>query len=131
MTHVTTSIFQGLFKTIVFGSIAFYTDRTALYPTLSIKKMFFTKNPLKFYSFKITTFHSDSVKNESAYTKKLKGRPQTPPLPACLGLKFSLSEFIVWIIKPKINVKLILLELFIYVDNQLSIKHYSYQYTVN
>ena len=43
---------------------------TALYPTLCIEKMFFTKNPLNFYALKITKFHSDSVKNDSARAKK-------------------------------------------------------------
>ena len=54
---------------------------TALYPTLSIKKMF-TKNPLHFYSLKATQFYSDSVKNKSARTKKnLQGATNAPPLP--------------------------------------------------
>ena len=38
-----------------------------------------TKNPLFFYSLKVTTFHSNSVENESARTKKnLKEGCQTP-----------------------------------------------------
>ena len=33
-------------------------------------KKTFTKNPLNFFLLKVTTFHIDSVKNESARTKK-------------------------------------------------------------
>ena len=90
MTHV--SIFQGLFKKIVFRSVAlvkkklwaildfFYTDRTFYRPVpypICMKKMFFQKSFL----------FSDSVKNESNKTKKKgMGRQTPPPHPACLGL---------------------------------------------
>ena len=46
-----------------------------------------TKNPLNYYSLKVTKFHDDSVKNESARTKKY--RAKRPP-PACLGLSIPL-----------------------------------------
>ena len=55
---------------------------TALYITLCIKQKL-TKNPLNYYSLKVTKFHADSDKIESARTKKTIG---TPP-PACLVLK--------------------------------------------
>ena len=32
-----------------------------------------TKNPLNYYSLKVTKFHDDSVNNESARTKKTTG----------------------------------------------------------
>ena len=53
---------------------------TALYPTLSIKKMF-TKNPLHFYSLKATQFYSDSVK------KNYYQGGGAPPPSACLKIK--------------------------------------------
>ena len=66
-THVSTSIFQGLFKNIVFRSVALVTICLA-------------KNPLNYYSLKVTKIYGDSVKNESARTKKLQGGGrQTPP----------------------------------------------------
>ena len=43
------------------------------------KNIFFTKNPLNYYSLKVTKFHDDSVKNESARTKKLQGRGAKRP----------------------------------------------------
>jgi len=43
------------------------------------KNIFLQKNPLNYFSLKVTTFYSDSVKNESARTKKLQGGRQTPP----------------------------------------------------
>ena len=35
-----------------------------------LKKKIFSKNPLIYYSLTVTKFHSDSVKNKSARTKK-------------------------------------------------------------
>ena len=35
--------------------------------------MLLTNNPIDYYSLKVTTFHGDSVKNESARTKKNTG----------------------------------------------------------
>ena len=35
--------------------------------------MLLTKNPINYYSLKVTAFHGDSVKNESARTKKNTG----------------------------------------------------------
>ena len=70
---VSVSIFQELFRNIVYRYVAFVTildlfskDRTfsTLYPTLCIQKEF-TKNPLNFYSLKVTKFQDDNVKNES------------------------------------------------------------------
>ena len=51
--------------------------RPAPYP---INKKKFTKNLLNYYSLKLKKFHGDSVKNESAWTKKLQeGGRRTPP----------------------------------------------------
>ena len=62
-----------------------------------------TKNPLNYYSLKVTKFHDDSVKNKSARTKKTT---------ACLELKnncnlekFKLSDGkpgkrIIWLSSP-------------------------------
>ena len=44
---------------------------SALYP--SLKKKNLTRNPLNYYSLKVTKFHRESVKNESARTKNYKG----------------------------------------------------------
>ena len=77
MTHVSTSIFQGLFKNIVFRSVALVIKKaildflthsrlfTALYPTLCVKKNV-QKNPSNYYLWKVKKFHGDSVKNVSA-----------------------------------------------------------------
>ena len=104
MTHLSISIssFQGLFRNIVFRYVALVTkklwailvffckDRTFFCPVtypINKNKIFFSKNPLHYYSLKVTKFHSDSVKNESATTKNNKGPVrQTPPPSACLGL---------------------------------------------
>ena len=79
--HVSTCIFQGLFKNIDFRSVAlvtknvmgyfrfFFTDQTFFPPCALPYK--FHKNPLNYYSLKITKFHGDSVKNESAWAKRL------------------------------------------------------------
>ena len=56
MTHGSACIFQGLFKNIVFSSVALLT-----------KKLWAI---LDFFSL-VKLFHGDSVKNESARTKKL------------------------------------------------------------
>ena len=108
VAHVSISICQGLFRNTVFRSVALVTKLWAildffskdwtfyvLYPTLCIKKKF-TKNPLNYYSLKVTKFHDGSVKNESARIKKIQegGGRQTPP--ACLGL--TESETKVWIL---------------------------------
>ena len=37
------------------------------------ENIFVTKIPLNYFSLKVTKFHGDSVKNESARTKKLQG----------------------------------------------------------
>ena len=96
-----TSIFQGLFRNIVFRSVVtkelwaildfifhrpdFFTPCTQPY---TLKKISFTKNPLNFYSLKVTFFHDDGVKNESARTKKLQGgENRMPPPPACLEFR--------------------------------------------
>ena len=51
------------------------------------KKIFFNKNPLNYYSLKVTKFYCDSVKNESARTKKnYRDGRQPPRPPACWGL---------------------------------------------
>ena len=64
VTHVSTCIYQGLFKNIVFRSVALVTKKLGAI-------------------LKVTKFHVDSVKNESARTKKLQGGGrQTPPPPS-------------------------------------------------
>ena len=40
-------------------------------------KTILTRNPLNYYSLKVTKFHGDSVKNESAREKKLQQWRQT------------------------------------------------------
>ena len=85
MTRISSCIFKGLFKNIVFRSVAlvtkkvmgyfrfFFTDRTlfsALSPTLQIKKKNVNKKSFNYYSLKVTKFHGDIVKNESGRTKK-------------------------------------------------------------
>ena len=91
MTHVSTCIFQGLLKNLVFRSGAlvkfFFTDRTFVRPIpylINKKKYFFYKNTLNYYALKVKTFHSDSVKNESARTKNYWGggakRPPAQPV---------------------------------------------------
>ena len=64
----------------VIGYFRFFLYRllNALYPTLHVLKKY-TKNPLNFYSLKVTNFHGDSVKNESVGAKKLEGAPNAPP----------------------------------------------------
>ena len=55
----------------VMGYFRFFCTQTrlfaALYPTPCFKK----KNPFHFYPLKVTTFHGDSVKNQSVGTAKL------------------------------------------------------------
>ena len=79
LTHVSISIFQGLFRNIVFRYVALVTILNSFYqrpefprctqPNNALKN-FFTKNPLNYFSLKVTKFHDDSDKNESARTKK-------------------------------------------------------------
>ena len=68
-----------LFKNIVFRYVALVTKKLwaildffpktglflALFPTQCI--YIFTKNPLNYFSLKVTKFHDDSVKNERNY----------------------------------------------------------------
>ena len=81
MTHVSTPIFQGLFKIIIFRSVAlvtknlwailvfFYTDRTFYRPVPSrMHSKIFYKEFLNYYSLKVTKFHGDSDKNKNART---------------------------------------------------------------
>ena len=81
VTNVSVWFFQGLFKNAVFRSVAlvtkklwaildfFFTDRNFFLPCI-LKNIFLRKKPLDYYSLKVTKFHGDSVKNESARTKK-------------------------------------------------------------
>ena len=80
VTHVSTSNFQGLFKNIVFRSVAlvikklwaildfFYTLRTFYRP---VPYPMHKKSSLNYYLLKVKKFHGDSVKNESVLGKKL------------------------------------------------------------
>ena len=73
--------FQGLFKNIVFRSVAlvikklwaileiFYTLRTFYRPAPYPMHKKITKNPLNYYLLKGKKFHGDSVKDESASAK--------------------------------------------------------------
>jgi len=93
VTHVSICIYQGLSKNIVLRSVTnkfwailyFFLQAglfSALYPTpypKHKKKYFFSKNPLNYYSLKVTQFHGDNVKNESASTKTLQGAKRPPP----------------------------------------------------
>jgi len=62
----------------------FFIDQTFFRPVpypINKKNIFLTKNPLNYYSLKVTKFHRDSVKNESARTKKLQGGAKRHPPP--------------------------------------------------
>ena len=98
MMHVSISIFQGLLKNIILGSVAFvmgyfrffFTQTgffTTFYVTLSITISFFYKKSFTFLLLKTKRNHGDSVKNESTRANKIwrGGGPNAPP-PACLGL---------------------------------------------
>ena len=52
-----------------------------------LKKYFFTKNPLNYYSLKFTKLHGDSVKKRVLGQKNVQGG-------ACLGLKVQNNEYI-------------------------------------
>ena len=82
--------FSGLFKNIVFRSVALVTKKLWtildffhrpdffsvlwLYPTLSIKKIFVNKIYFKLFSLKVTKFYGDIIKNESTRTKTYRYR---------------------------------------------------------
>ena len=101
MTHVSTPIFQGLFKNIVFRSLALVINKllaildffctlktfTTLNPTLCRKKKNLQKNPSNYYLLKVKKFHGDSVTNESAKAKKLQGGAPNAPPPSLLRVK--------------------------------------------
>ena len=79
-THVSTSIFQGLFKNIIFRSVGlvtnlevsfFYTDRTFCCPV---------PYPTCKFSLKVTKAHGESVKNQLG-TKKIKREVSNPSPP--------------------------------------------------
>ena len=58
------------------GFLDFFTDQTFFppcTPSFNFLNMLLTNNPIDYYSLKVTTFHGDSVKNESARTKKNTG----------------------------------------------------------
>ena len=94
--HVSTCIFQNLFKNIVFRSVAlvrknlwailFFFLGPDFFPPCTLPnklKKKIIKNPLNYYSLKVTQFHYDYGKNEITMTKKLqRGAPNAPP-PAC------------------------------------------------
>ena len=61
------------------GYFRFFLHTPNLYPTLCIKKIFFTKNPLNYFFLTVQKFHGDGVKNESEKQKKLEGAPNAPP----------------------------------------------------
>ena len=79
MTHVSfvsKCIFQWLFKDIVFSTVALVTQKS--WAILDFIFRFFStlylqKNPLNYFSLKVTKFHGDSVKNESVKGQKNTG----------------------------------------------------------
>ena len=83
LKQVSTFIFQGLFKDIVFRSVAlvmgyfwfFHRPDFFSAPTVPYKSK---KNPLNYFSLKVTKFHGDSFKNESGQ-KTTRGRQPPPP----------------------------------------------------
>ena len=81
--NVAISIFQGLFKNIVLdialvtkkfvGYFRFFFPRPDFFrpvPNLMHLKKIVTKNPLNYYSLKVTKFHKDSVKKWECFDKK-------------------------------------------------------------
>ena len=94
LTHVSTSIVQGLFKNIVFRSVALVIkklwaflgfclhrpDFTDMYPTLCIKKF----KPFNFLFIKSQKLHGYSAKNDSARATKLEGEGRLTPRPSPL-----------------------------------------------
>ena len=66
--------FSRAFKNYNFRSVDLVTKPVPYLATLCIeKKIILQRNPLNFYSLKVTTFHVDSVKNKNAWTTKLEG----------------------------------------------------------
>ena len=95
MTHVSTSIFQGLFKNIVFRSVAlvikssglfliFFTHSrlfTGLYPTLCVQKKII-KKILQITNYEKSKNFTVIVSKMSARAKKTRGgAPNAPPPP--------------------------------------------------
>ena len=94
VTHVSNSIFIGLFKNVVFKSVALVTKKVVVYFRFcfhrpdyffaltypkNFKIYFFNKTSIKLLFIKSLKFPRISVKNESAREKKLKGgAPNTP-----------------------------------------------------
>ena len=75
------------------GYFRFYFHRPDFFPPCTLpckfkKNIFLTTNPPNYYSLKVTKFHGDSVKNESARAKKLEGggAPNALP-PDFIGLR--------------------------------------------
>ena len=74
MKHVSTSFSQGIFKNIIFRSLAlvikklwaisFLHTPDFLPPCMHIKK--YKKNHLNYHLLKVKKFHGDKVKNEKA-----------------------------------------------------------------
>ena len=83
MTHVYKYIFQGLFKNIVFRSVALVTKNV-----WAILDIFFTDltffRPINYYSLKVTKFNGDIVSKIRVIKQITTGGRQTP---ACSGLK--------------------------------------------
>ena len=82
--------FSRSFQNIVFnlylqsqknlGYIIFFSQTGFFSVLYKLKeKYFLKKNPLNYYTLKVTKFHGDSVKNESARTKQIQGGANVPP----------------------------------------------------
>ena len=69
VTHVSISIFEGLFIIIFLRYVALVTKKLWAFLDFFQRQ----KSSLNYYSLKITKFPDDSVKNESARTKKQQG----------------------------------------------------------
>ena len=76
VTHVFTCSFQGLFKNIVFRSVALARKKVMGY------FRFFSNTDRTFYLVKVEKFHGDSVKNKRVLGQKATGGCQTTPPPA-------------------------------------------------
>jgi len=84
VTHVSTCISVALVTNKLCAILDFFFTYWTFFPPCTLhyksKKYFLTKNPLNYYSLKVTKFHGDSVKNKSARTKKLQeGGAERPP----------------------------------------------------
>jgi len=67
---------------------------------MQLKVCFFTKYPLNYYLLKVTKFHDDRVKNESARIKNYRVGAPNAHRPACLGLIIQFDIYPIQRVKP-------------------------------